>query len=391
MVIIVGMDFAVSNICVVKWPVYFGGVALSHVLLGGDEQQMVELRFLLSKWGVTVGQLVFGDDVPTVCDCDAVVLQGNSLAYRETCLGTLPDGPGGAVGPAAPLIFINSEGVSAENLPDDWLVLAEVTADGGNLRLALQKSCVKARRLRGDSVPAVQDSDSLDGDSYLDFLGHELRSPLTAIKTSLEVLEGELGGMEDSRESSSLKMLAIALRNVRRLHKTVDWSQDLLAAGSLSHIPSPREVAMAEMVVRLQGIGEVRVASAVQDLDLETDPEILTTLVGQMARTLEMACPDRPLTISLQEDPNDAQQLNLAVSAADGEHVPASVVNRRAHSVSSDTAAESGSELQRLARFMVMPDLVGGLGAKLQILDSSEDQPTLILSLNLLPETLTSL
>jgi len=118
---------------------------LSHVLLGGDEQQLTELRCLLSKWGVTVGQLPFADDVPTVLECDAVILQGNCAEYKAACLGAVPDGSGGAAGPAAPLIFINREGVSAATLPSHWHVFASISDLGHELRCALEFSFARAR------------------------------------------------------------------------------------------------------------------------------------------------------------------------------------------------------------------------------------------------------
>ncbi len=370
---------------------YPGGILLSHVLIGGEEQQVVELRFLLAKWGVTVGRLEFGDAVPTVLDCDAVILQGNFVAHGAACLGTLPDGPGGAAGPAAPLIFINSEGLALDSLSADWLVLDKVDPDGGNLWLAVQSSAASARSMRGDPVSPTNDKHD-HNDPYLHFLGHELRSPLTAIKTSLEVLEGELGGMEASpRSGSSLKMLNIALRNVRRLHQTVEWSQDLLAASSLPQTPSPREIAADDLVARLQDVGEVRVDPLVQGLDFWTDPEMLTSLVTQMARSVGMACPDSPLTVRLDADPLETRLLHLSVSASDGEHPAESVTNSRTRLVTSSAQDEPTSELDRLARFMVAPDLIEALGAVLRTSESAADRPALVLTLNLMPETLPSL
>lgn len=365
---------------------------MSHVLIGGEEQQMVELRFLLVKWGVTVGPLPLGDNVPTVLDCDAVILQGDFDEYRGACLGTLPDGPGGAVGPAAPLIFINSEGVSLASVPDYWLALDAVDDDGGNLWLALQTSVASARALRGESNHPASENNHQQADTYLHFLGHELRSPLTAIKTSLEVLEGELGGLDAQRKSgSALKMLNIALRNVRRLHKTVDWSQDLLAASSLPRTISLREVAVDEMVARLQELGEVRVDAKIQGLDFQTDPEVLTSLLTQMARAAGMACPDTPLTIQINADHEDDRLMHLAVSAGDGEQEAVSVTSHRTRLVSAEDQGDPLSELDRLARFMVSPGLVQSLGATLRTTDSADEQTALVLTVEMLPETLTSL
>jgi len=364
---------------------------LSHVLIGGEEQKVVELRFLLAKWGVTAGRLALGGSAPTVLDCDTVILQGNSTEYRDACLGTLPDGPGGAAGPAAPLIFINSEGLGLDSLPAEWLVLEKVDPDGGNLWLAVRSSAASACALRGDPVSPLKEDNHDHKDTYLHFLGHELRSPLTAIKTSLEVLEGEMGGLDASRKSgSSLKMLNIALRNVRRLHQTVEWSQDLLATSSLPPASRPREVAIDEMVARLQETGEVWVDPQIRDLDFQTDPDILTSLVKQMARAVSMTCPNSPISVRLETDDREAQLVHLAVLAADGEHDAESVTSQRTRLVVAEDPDEPATELDRLARFMVSPGLVEALAATLRTPEVATDQPALMLTLNLMPETLPS-
>ncbi len=361
---------------------------MSHVLLGGDEQEVSELRILLTKWGVTVGRLVFGDAVPTVMECDAVILQGRSDEYRDACQGALPDGSGGAVGPAAPLIFINStDEVPLNSLPAFWLVLDRVDQDGANLQMALQSSFASAQALRGDSVGETGIGAHHENDTYLHFLGHELRSPLTAIKTSLEVIEAELGRVEQPRDriDANLKMLAIAQRNVRRLHQTVEWSQDLLASGVSTRPVCTKEITVAEMAARLGDIGEVRVDAAIRDLDLQTDPELLESLVTRMARAVGMACPEAPIAIQLASDPEEFHLLHLVVAAVDGEQGRRPVTNRYSHLVASNQDPEPVSALDRLARLMVASHLVEALTATLTTPKSDSERPALVLTLNLVP------
>jgi len=350
------------------------------------------LRFLLSKWGVTVGQLAFANDYPTVQDCDTVILQGQSADYRDTCLGTLPDGAGDAAGPAAPLIFINSDQLSLETLPAAWLVLAQVDDDGANLRLALQSSFATARTLRGDPGGLVGVPVHGASDTYRHFLGHELRSPLTAIKTSLEVLAGDLGGLDSTGErvEPGLKMLAIALRNVRRLHKTVEWSQELLAAGASAPTPCIREVAVTELATHLQEFGAVRVDAAACDLDLQTDPHLVADLTTQMIRAVGMAYPDVPVTIELAVDPHDDCLFQLVVAAGDGEQGATPSIGRRALFATTNDGDEPISELGRLARFMVASPLIESLGADLKTSATDAGEAALVLTMTLQRETLPS-
>lgn len=57
-------------------------------------------------------------------------------------------------------------------------------------------------------------------DAYLEQVGHELRSPLTAIRTALGTLADDLADPDDVEGAT--RMLEIALRNTRRLEEAVD-------------------------------------------------------------------------------------------------------------------------------------------------------------------------
>lgn len=349
---------------------------MSHVVIGGDEHKAARLRYLLGRWGVTVGCLWSTDDGPTVQECDAVVVQGGAEEMRGAGRGALPDGTGGAAGPAAPLIFINDDELPLVALPASWLVLPRLDADGANLRVVLVSAFAHARALRGDQVGPARGPDADADDSFLHFLGHELRSPLTAIKTSLEVLEGELGGMEadDSAAKPGLRMLAIALRNVRRLHRTVEWSQDLWAAGEMSRATCLREIEAREIAARLRTLGPVDTDCG--DHTLHLDPEVLQLVAGQMARALGMAAPEAPVTLRLTEDAARPDRFHLVVAALDGEEaVPAAGAAQ----------AGAGEELQRLAGFMVSARLVAALGATLVATETAGGRPILTLTLSQQP------
>jgi len=363
---------------------------LSHVQLGGDEQQVSELRFLLAKWGVTVGQLSPADTRPTVLDCDAVILQGKFDPDRDARLGTLPDGSGDAADMVAPLIFINCDGRPRHTLPGDWLVLQGVEPDGSNLRRALQSAVMAARARRTILSGPAPDCDQREADTYLHFLGHELRSPLTAIKTSLEVLAGESGELEPEAagDQASLKMLTIALRNVRRLQQTVDWSQDLLAAQESLRPARPRKVVVTDLAHGLREIGVLTVAPASGDLELLTDPELFEVVATQMVRAVGMACPGQPISLGLGVDPDESDLCHLVVTAADGEHGVPSVTSRRTRFVGADRDDAPRSEVERLARFMVAQCLVAALGGEISTPKTDRERPTLVLSLPLVPQTL---
>ena len=186
---------------------------MAHVLLFGDEAQCASIRTQLVRWGLTVSPAAGG--APTfesvgVDVCDVVIVVGD-LAAGALDPDTVSDGGRGAVA-AAPRCFLSDA--------------AAVVKDPRALRADVQEACRLAQERRAGWLhPDVVSTEDVHQ------VGHELRSPLTAIKTALEVMEGDLCSWhaEPADIEAQLKMLQIALRNVRRLHRAVEWSQMLLA------------------------------------------------------------------------------------------------------------------------------------------------------------------
>lgn len=187
---------------------------MAHILVIGDQSPCASLRDQLVRSGHTVALAAPGTAEAAglgVDACDVVVEVGEAAWLPGP--GAVSDGGRGAA-PAAPRF----------SLPEA-VVATGLTAA---LRVELEAACRQARELRaqgaGEQVAGGQDPDVHE-------VGHELRSPLTVIKTALEVMEGDLRSchVEPADIDSQLRMLEIALRNVRRLHRAVEWSQMLLA------------------------------------------------------------------------------------------------------------------------------------------------------------------
>lgn len=363
-----------------------GGTPLSHVLVGGDEQQMSELRSLLAKWGMTVGALNFGDSCPTILACDAVILRGECDRYRDADPGPLPDGPGGAAGPAAPLIFINGDGVPRDDLPAAWIVLNHIDPDGDNLLLALQMAQARADAWRGQIVVQPEQTrvatDVRDGDSYGHFLGHELRSPLTAIKTALETLAAETQDPDLERRLDAVdgKLVAIALRNVQRLQQTVDWSQDLLVANEAAARPRRREMTLAEVADRLRCHGEIGVDASLAGFVLLTDPELLETLTDQMVRAIAMAGGGAELSLRFAPDAVAHHRLKLTVAGPLTAGRRTGRMSRRTRLIGAETEHGPIDDLARLARFLVAPSLIQALDGTLTTAVNDDGWSQLVLT-----------
>jgi signal transduction histidine kinase len=186
---------------------------MAHVLLFGDEAQCAPIRVQLVQWGLTVASPASSGSVPDsigVDECDVVLVVVDAAAGRPGP-DAVSDGGRGAV-PAAPRLYLSGEAVAADRSREMWS--------------SVQEACRLARERRSPFGPAI----AAAGEDVHQ-VGHELRSPLTAIKTALEVMQEDLRTWNDepAEIEDQLKMLQIALRNVRRLHRAVEWSQMLLA------------------------------------------------------------------------------------------------------------------------------------------------------------------
>ena len=234
---------------------------------------------------------------------------------------------------------------------------------------------------------------------YVQFLGHELRSPLSAVKTALEVLQDELVALAESAGEPgeapadaeaapaidpSLKMVELALRNVQRLRRTVDWSQDLL---SLSHQQPGAELSLVPLTSvlddSLAGLGQI-VGDFDPDLTIRTDPDLLGWLLAQIRRVLDYDDGYRLVAVQVERI---GERLHLsfcgerrAVAAAGSRRS----VNKTTLVLPNGTRPDEDSDaLQHLAAFMISPHLLQELHADLQVLPTAPDRASICLRLPL--------
>ncbi len=198
-------------------------------------------------------------------------------------------------------------------------------------------------------------------DQYRDFLGHELRSPLTAIKTALAVLEAEGG-----HESGSGRMLRIAQRNLVRLTGTVEWSQELR---SLAETPPVADIGAVSLVSLAKAVPEhlnVHLDEKHGSQAVNTDPRLLGMLAGQMGRVLAYACPQGRPTFRLGLDPRSGDcRFSFTVVEGNGP----------------EEAEWSRDDLHHLVRMLISPQLLQVLGVRPRL--SVDDRGTVELALDL--------
>ena len=349
---------------------------MTHVLFDGDIRRHPGLRSLFWQFGVTVGSLSAADWAllgPTVEDCDAVVYLGGENRVSAGDSGAMPDGAeteGEFASAAAPLLVIGSW-LGNESLKTPWVTIPDPGPGGSHLRAALQSCQERSRMLRGD--PDVRH----DRNQFRNFLGHELRSPLTAINTALTVLAAE-----KDQGSDSAKMLAIARRNLTRLTRTVDWSQELLALADSPLTAALGPISLVSLAESLPDHLEVRLGDEDRAFEVTTDPRLLGVLAVQMERVLAYACPGNRPVFRLDLDPG-TRDCRLTATVRTDPTAPHGTGASRTGGVPTGQALvdESGTELQHLVQYLISPDLTQVLGVKPRV--TCTDLGTVALNLGL--------
>lgn len=332
---------------------------MTHVLFDGDIRQHPGLRSLLWQWGVTVGRLSTGSgtcSVPTVEDCDAVVFLGAEDLVSSGDSGAMPDGAeteGAAASAAAPLLVIGSW-LQNESRRTPWVTIQDPGPGGSRLRAALQSCQERSRILRGDSDVRH------DQDQFRNFLGHELRSPLTAIKTALTVLAAD-----KERGSDAAKMLEIARRNLTRLASTVEWSQEMMVLSETPLAPALGPISLASLAEAMPDHLDVHLPEQDRTFEVMTDPSLLGMLAVQMKRVLAYACPGIPTAFRISMDQESRDGCLIATAVADpGVSPPPGYPRTGGVPAGQSVLVESGTEQQHLVRMLISPELLQALGVR---------------------------
>ena len=326
---------------------------LAHVILYGDIRRYPALRSLLWQWGVTVGRWPEEGrttGAPTVEDCDAFVILADPSHPAGTESAAMPDGAeaeGVAAPEAAPLLVIGEGPVPGT----PWVTIPEPGPLGCRLKAALQSCQDRSRLLRGDT------GSRHDLDQFRDFLGHELRSPLTAIKTALAIL-----ATEGQANPAAARMMVIARRNLNRLQQTVEWSQELMALTEASPAAELAPTRLAALATAVPGQSEVAVDPQDASCEVLTDPGLLGTLAGQMERVLSFACPGCQPIFRLEIDRDSGDCRLIAAVAGD---------RRPGGPAAAADAPRAGTwnpaDFKHLVRMMISPHLLQMLGARTRV------------------------
>lgn len=196
----------------------------------------------------------------------------------------------------------------------------------------------------------------LTSHAYREFLGHELRSPLTALLTALEALAGDRG--ENGGEAGPDRMLEIALRNARRLQDAVDWHQQVLELADVPPLIARRALTMDDLGRELAVDCDVVVEDAAVGIVVETDPHLVGAVTGQLVQACVFAGCGVPVRVRLTAA---ADGCYLGIETAPAPELPVS-----RWGLESRGEERRDDDLLRLASFLVPAAALRALGSRLE-------------------------
>ena len=357
-------------------------MVLAHVLIDGESRILAEVHDFLRQWGLTVGRLpeaAGARGLASEAECDVVIFlcekdQDGSEARGGHLKSVPPEErePLGWEEPAAPLLVIG-RGRLAETMGGHACQhILEIGPGGSQLRKALEICLAKQGRI-GSMAP-----NRGDRDQQLHFLGHELRSPLTALKTALEVVQGDLGGVSGlspegempASDRSRLRMLEIALRNVRRMHHAVEWSQSLLKFEDSRPQSARRQISLSRLAEELGPISGNEARIRGRDLTIECDADLLLHVAHHAIQEFRFGKPDLELALSLDLEAAGPNRLQLEI---------------RCPGRPCSDSREATLHLQRFADFLNPSGSLVRAGGQVRVCGGPDEGPGLALTLEFQP------
>jgi len=266
-----------------------------RVLLNGKSKLTDQIQTYLRQWRMSVQRL---PGVPldfilhSRCTCDVIILTCADRGEERLC-------PGASVisQDMAPVLLVGERPRQCACQVDSWSYLPELGPDGISLRQAIDACLAGVRK-------SYQAQDDRHGyHQYAQFMNHELRTPITATSTALEILAQELARLGDER---LLGFANIGLRNVQRLMQTITWSEGFLASRSQILQPNWCEWRVGELMQRVTSEAcareelAVTYADGTADCMVVSDANLFGTAVMQVFHALRYSAHGLPLHLLVQ-------------------------------------------------------------------------------------------
>jgi hypothetical protein len=319
---------------------------MTQILIGGDQNQGRQLHRWLQAWGLRAAALE-PQQHPAGVPCE------RARAVLYACgpdAPPLPDSPATAV-MAAPLLLI---GFAADQqlVEAAWSRIAD-PGPGGEILASALRPCLEACHGR-----------ELTKAGFRDFLNHELRTPLTAAGTALQTLALQV----ERAGGQSLDLIDIALRNIRRLERTVDWACDYVAEDTqYDEALAAEEVLLTDLLQDLDDLDtslplDWSTGSGRWEAPVVLDRSRWRRLLRQILQALAYHTGSTPARLELQAVSHDDTEvpsgllLNFTLAAG----TPDSRVRRTG-------GDDEVDQLRRLLAFTVSPELARRLDLRFDV------------------------
>lgn len=332
---------------------------MQEILIGGDRALEARLLSWMAAWGLAAGRLPDGMH-PARVPADrasAVVYACDSRAAALTPEAALA---GPMAQATAPLLLLGG------NAPPDllacaWLRVADPGPQGATLAAAL-KPCLEAV------------AGSCAGTGFQDLVNHEMRTPLTAAGTALQTLAMQMvrvGG-------PALDLVDVALRNIRRLERTVDWACDFMVegAGEAPIAPQTSDIALVDLLEDLDDLARVEPLTWSTEAGdwhgaASVDRESWRRLLRQMLRAIRFLPARQPVHCELSLLPSGSESDPSPSGLLVVINLPYQEAFEQEGAVSCDPDAQA-EQLRRLLAFTVNPALARRLDLRFDVMRLAE-------------------
>lgn len=279
-----------------------------RVLLNGRTRLADEIQVYLCRWRMSVQRL---PGVPldfiqhSRSVCDLIIQTCVACGEEATCNGRLIQSRD-----MAPILLVGKRPDRCDCQLDHWSHLENPGPDGVLLRQAID-ACLGCA---GDVKPVRDERQGYH--QYAHFLNHELRTPITATSTALEILAQELARHGDERLQGFAR---IGLRNVQRLMRTITWSEGYLTSRNRILKPDWRLWQVEELVhratqePRAKGVLSVEFVADAAEQRVESDGNLFGTVVSQVVHALQYTAVGSPLCLQIQVAPETVPARQLGI------------------------------------------------------------------------------
>jgi len=197
-------------------------------------------------------------------------------------------------------------------------------AQGGSWAIAVVEDIQERKRLEEEARRAAEFENQLYG-----MMGHDIRSPLAALKATVAAMEVRPEGMSETQKRALARISRATNRIQRLVQELLDYTRLRLNDGDLSVQPRPTDAhALLEQVVdEFARVHPGRVTLSTADVDGHAlwDAERMRQLLENLVENaLTYGSHDRPVWLLLN---GDDEALTLQVHN-DGEPIPAERLER---------------------------------------------------------------